>query len=171
MQIINSYPTIKTHLAIIASNCLEFLTHQTAFTVLVIYITDCWPVQTLWQLYHNTVLTYSAIRPLSESFILESWNWKYTVEKVGLLQPYFGYLSCMLVVFVIIEGMLIRNVLEKLLLFVKLVYPFRRPINQHFWWDLVFLWSYTSALVWMSSLVAWKWQECSQYYRPSARKP
>ena len=36
------------------------------------------------------------------------------------------------------------TVVEKLLLFVKLVYPFRRPINQHFCWGLLFLWSYTS---------------------------
>ena len=28
-------------------------------------------------------------------------------------------------------------------LFVKLVFPFRKPINQHFWWCLSFLWSYT----------------------------
>ena len=40
---------------------------------------------------------------------------------------------------------LIQSVVEQLLYFVRLGFPCRRPINQHFWWGLVFLWSYASA--------------------------
>ena len=64
-----------------------------------------------------------------------------TVKTLGLLQPYFGHLSCMPVVYVICYTLqtskdasnLIQSVVEKLLYFTRLGFPYRRPINQHFW--------------------------------------
>ena len=38
-----------------------------------------------------------------------------------------------------------KCIVEKLLHFVRLGSSCRRPIHQHFWWGLVFLWSYASA--------------------------
>ena len=38
-----------------------------------------------------------------------------------------------------------QNVVKKLSPFVKLVSPFRKPYTQHFWWSLLFLWSWRSA--------------------------
>ena len=64
----------------------------------------------------------------------------YTVKMLGLLQPYFGHLSCMPVVYVTRYTLqtskdasnLIQSVVENLLHFVRLGSSCRRPINQHF---------------------------------------
>ena len=64
-----------------------------------------------------------------------------TVKTLGLLQPYFGHLSCMPVVYVTCYTLqtskdasnLSQSVVEKLLCFVRLGFSCRRPINQHFW--------------------------------------
>ena len=38
-----------------------------------------------------------------------------------------------------------ESIVEKFLPFVKLGSSCKKPVNQHFWWDLVFLWSSTSS--------------------------
>ena len=38
-----------------------------------------------------------------------------------------------------VQGVLEQSAVEKIPSFVKLVSPFRKPINQHFWWGLLIL--------------------------------
>ena len=66
-----------------------------------------------------------------------------TVKTFGLLQPYFGDLSCMHTccvsetLYELHQGMLLKVQLhEKLLLFAILGSSCRKPINQHFWYKV-----------------------------------
>ena len=58
-----------------------------------------------------------------------------TVKRLWLLQLYFGYLTCIPIVYVThkVQEVLRIYVVKKLPSFVKLVSPFRKPINQHIW--------------------------------------
>ena len=67
------------------------------------------------------------------------------------------------VTYTVIRFGLLHSIVEKLLLsptvvspckvptflFVKLVSPFRNPINQHFWWGLLFAWSAPGGVPWL----------------------
>ena len=67
----------------------------------------------------------------------------YTVKMLGLLQPYFGHLCCMPVVYVTHYTIqtskdasnLVQSVVEKLLYFVRLEIRIflQKAINQHLW--------------------------------------
>ena len=73
----------------------------------------------------------------------------YTVKYFRLLWLYLDHLSCITFVCVtrkVQECLQFEQcVAEKLSSFTKLVSPFRKHINQNFWWRLLFLWFYTSA--------------------------
>ena len=66
---------------------------------------------------------------------------------LSMVQPYFGHLSCIPLVCMTckVQYNFHQSVVEKLPSLVKLVSPFRKPINQHIIWGLLFLRSYTSA--------------------------
>ena len=80
----------------------------------------------------------------------------YTVKRLWLLQPYFGYLSCIPFVYVTqkVQGVLRIYVVEKLPSFVKLVSPFRKPIN--IFGEVCCFFNLAHLLI-ESSLVAWLW--------------
>ena len=78
------------------------------------------------------------------------------IRLLGWLSVHLGYFSHSLVISVACllctwhitnfkdASNSIQSAVEKLLYFARLG-SCRRPINQHFWWGLVFLWSYASA--------------------------
>ena len=64
-------------------------------------------------------------------------------KKVYVTLTIFGHLSCFPFVCMTrqVQGVLQfkQSIIEKLPSLVKLVFPFRKPINQHFWGSLLFL--------------------------------
>ena len=88
-----------------------------------------------------------SLHPRHPDSLMQKHSTLYKNINFGLLQPYFGDLSCMPALYVIhykFQGRLpislwVRGYSWEVSPFVKLVFPFRRLVR------LVFLWSYTSA--------------------------
>ena len=90
----------------------------------------------------NTIITATNINPTQQGFSKLATPYltlMTTVKTFRLLQPCFGHLSCIPFVWVTrkVQGMR-KGLVEKPPSFIKLVSPFRKHINHHFWWGLLF---------------------------------
>ena len=109
-----------------------------------------WSSNLFWRLsFHVWISADSLLCPnWASKIIYQGGTSKFTVKR--LLQPYIlvtsvAFLSCVWHVKFKVCLQFKWEWAEKLPSFAKLVYPFWKPINQHFWWGLLLLWSYTSS--------------------------